>query len=192
MSYGALKHVAIQAFLIKHYVRLYHAAAAASRHGIHIHYILGGIEFAAIHAVVSVYAAVELIYVFAAGPGVQAVDILGNHRCKLALALQLGKGQMGGIGLYVCHKQRASVILEEALGVPHEEAMAQQRLRTFAETAYSVVYAVFAAKIRYSGFRAHPRAAKEHYAAGGFCHIPQCFDIIFHLSHSHAQKASPA
>ena len=192
MSYGALKHVAVQSFLIKHYVRLYHAAAAAHRHGIHIHYILGGIEFAAIHTVVSVYAAMELIYVFAAGPGMQAVDILGNNRCKLALALQPGKGQMSGIRLYVCHKQRASVILEEALGVLHEEAMAQQRLGTFAETAYSVVYAVFAAKIRYSGFRAHPRAAKEHYAARGVYHISQCFDMIFHPSHSHAQKASPA
>ena len=175
MRYGGAQRVRVQPFFIQHHVRLYYPAAAAYGHVGHILQLLHGVAFAAFHAVVTVYAAVQLIYVPAARKLMQPIYILRNNGGQPAYAFKLCKRVMRTVGLYARNHQRAPVILIEYVRMAHKERVAEQFLRRVAEAAYGLEIAVLAAEIRYSAFGGYARPAKEGYSFAAHNHILKRF-----------------
>ena len=142
------QHLLVQALFVKHHVRLYDAAAlGAAGHtgavGNEIHIV----ELTAAGAVVAQGAAVQLVHRFAARRLMQAVNVLGDHGPQLALLLQLGQPQMGGVGLCPLYDQLIAVKTVKFLRVFLPEGMAEDGFGRYArvndfgfiETPYRVI-----------------------------------------------------
>ena len=69
----------IQGLLIEHHVRLDDAAAIAPGNPCGVEDVIQIVEFSTFFAVIPVYAAVQLIDLFAASGLMKSVDVLGHH-----------------------------------------------------------------------------------------------------------------
>ena len=111
----------------------------------------------------------QLVHHLAARRLVQTVDVLGHHGFALALALQFGQPQMGGIRLGPVDDELLAVKIVKFGRVGLVKRMGEHRLGRILE--FLVVQPIYRAKIRDAALGRNARPAEKYKAAG----IPQNF-----------------
>ena len=111
----------------------------------------------------------QFVHHLAARRLVQTVDVLGHHGLALALALQFGQPQMGGIRLGPVDDELLAVEVKKLRGVGLVEGVGEHRLGRVLE--FLVVQPVHRAEIGDAALGRNARPAEKYKAAG----IPQNF-----------------
>ena len=152
----------VERLLIEHDVGLHDAAAGAAGDALRIADKLGGIKFAALHAVIAQNAAVQLIDALAPGLLVQTVDVLRDDGGQMSLLLQSGEHAVRDVRLKAEREHFFAVEPVKILRIIQKEAVADDRLGRIVE--FLVVQAVHTAEIGNAAFRADACAAEKHHA----------------------------
>ena len=118
----------VQGLLIEHHIWLDDPAAYRALGHRALIIKIQVIKPAALHAVIAVDRAVELIYRFTARRLMEAVDVLGDHRLQLTRPSSSASFQWAALGW---HRERASSAVKavELLRVPLKKRVAQNGLR---------------------------------------------------------------
>ena len=139
--------VLVRGLAVEHHVGLHHAAAAGTfRHAAGVQQPVEIVFPVAVHAVVLVHAAVQLVHQAVPRHAVQAVDVLGHHAPQLAHALQFIECPVRGVGLGLRVQHVLPVEFKEAVGMQVEEGRAEHHLRGKLAVLL-LIQPIFAAKV---------------------------------------------
>ena len=154
--------VLVRGLAVEHHVGLHHAAAAGTfGHALGVQQPIEVVFPVAVHAVVLVYAAVQLVHQAVPRHAVQAVDVLGHYAPQLAYALQFVQCPVRRVGPCLWVQHVLPVEFKEAVGVQVEEGRTEHHLRGQI-AVFLPIKPVFAAKVGDAAGGADPRAPEEH------------------------------